>query len=125
MPNQTAPTEAAKSGVVALINEVNPASKLNVAKANKQNGRAVLNRPTTSRCFAFCLSPKRTFGFRMNGKKHTNAVPTRIIISGIGPKAGAARRMNKNEAPQIADRPNNLAKSANCIALPHHSTLPS
>ena len=86
---------AANSGAVALRTANNPAVRCCAAKPNNRNGSAVNGTACTTSatgCARNCPKPPR---HTSKGNSTATAMAMRKAISGAGPNAGTAARMNR------------------------------
>ena len=88
-----------------------PAVSARVATPSSTNGIAELSVPTTSSRPALPRSSPPLPCHSSTGSSVAAPIAQRTSISESGPNSGAATRMNRKEAPQIAARARNSAVS--------------
>src|SRR5687767_15306239 len=97
----TTATSAVKSTVVLFAIALTPAGARVAAQANNTNGIAEFIAP-----IAMSRGQRRTGSSRRasqtNGSSASAPNASRTEASGSAPNSGAATRMNRNDAPQIA-----------------------
>jgi hypothetical protein len=101
------------AGASALRIAASEASMVCSAKAYIPNGRALLTAPRNRTGFQ-SRATVRSPGPRTTTARSTAASPTRTKATTHGPRAGAATRMYRNEAPNIAPRKHRMR---NCRAV--------
>jgi hypothetical protein len=100
-PKNKKPTSAVNSTVIALQIAPIPAGARCAAQANNTNGTAELIAPMSA-SFGHSFSGNCARSRHRNGNSTTQPSASRTSTSGAAPNSGAATRMNRNEAPQIA-----------------------
>jgi hypothetical protein len=104
MRSQQNPMRAVQMGVVALSKEQNPEVRWRLAQQKRLKGSAELKRPRIARGSLQSRRALRFPGRRRKGRRARAAPAMRVKVVEIGPNSGTAMRMNRKEAPQIAER---------------------
>ena len=100
-PKNTTATSAVNNTAIALQIAPTPAGARCAAHANSTNGIAELIAPISASSGHF-LAGNSARSRHRNGSSTAAPSASRISTSANGPKSGAATRMNKKDAPQIA-----------------------